>query len=218
MRRARICYIPPVSASSTSAAASTEPPDEGALVAGLRRGDDAAFELLVRSYGGRLLQVARRFLKEEDARDALQEAFLSAFKSIDRFDGKAKISTWLHRIVVNAALMRLRKASSRKEESLEPLLPSFLEDGHRADPRGDWPENPEQVVGREQVREIVRQAIDDLPVNYRTVVLLRDIEELSGAETGKLLGLTPNAVKVRLHRARQALREILDRRLLEGAA
>ncbi len=90
---------------------SPDPPAEAELVAGLRRSDDAAFELLVRSYGGRLLQVARRFLKEEDARDALQEAFLSAFKSIDRFDGKAKISTWLHRIVVNAALMRLPPTS-----------------------------------------------------------------------------------------------------------
>ena len=187
-------------------------------MAGLRRGDEAAFELLVHSYGGRLLQVARRFLKEEDARDALQEALLSAFRSIGRFDGKAKISTWLHRIVVNAALMRLRKKSTQMEESLEPLLPTFLEDGHRAGLGASWPENPEEVVGRSQVRDVVRQAIDSLPVNYRTVVLLRDIEELSGAETGELLGLTANAVKVRLHRARQALREILDRRLLEGAA
>ncbi len=194
-------------------------PDEAELVAGLRRGDDAAFETLVRTYGGRLLQVARRFFKEEeDARDALQEAFLSAFKAIDRFDGKARISTWLHRIVVNAALMRLRKKSTQKEESLEPLLPTFLEDGHRADPGPAWPDNPEQVVGREQMREVVRAAIDQLPPNYRNVVLLRDIEELSGAETGELLGLTPNAVKVRLHRARRALREILDPQIRESAA
>ena len=195
-----------------------ETPDEEQLLAGLRRGDDDAFELLVRTYGGRLLQVARRFLREEDARDALQEAFLSAFKSIERFDGKAKISTWLHRIVVNAALMRLRKKSSQVEESLEPLLPTFLEDGHRANPGSPWPENPEETLGREELRDSVRQAIDQLPVKYRSVVLLRDIEQLSGAETGELLGLTPNAVKVRLHRARQALREILDPRILEGAA
>ena len=193
-------------------------PDEAELVAGLRRGDDDAFETLVRAYGGRLLQVARRFLKEEDARDALQEAFLSAFKSIDRFDGKARVSTWLHRIVVNAALMRLRKKSTQKEESLEPLLPTFLEDGHRADPGPAWPDNPEEVVGREQMRQIVRSAIDRLPDKYRNVVLLRDIEELNGAETGELLGLTPGAVKVRLHRARRALREILDPRIRESAA
>ena len=194
------------------------PADEAELVAGLRRGDEAAFEQLVRSYGGRLLQVARRFLPDEDARDALQEAFLSAFKAIDRFDGKARISTWLHRIVVNSALMRLRKKSTKMEESIEPLLPTFLDDGHRAESGPAWPENPEETVGRDQVRRIVRQAIDQLPVKYRTVVLLRDIEELSGAETGKLLGLTPNAVKVRLHRARRALREIIDPQILEGAA
>ena len=193
-------------------------PDERKLVAGLRRGDEEAFEVLVRTYGGRLLQVARRFLREEDARDALQEAFLSAFKSIDRFDGNAKISTWLHRIVVNAALMRLRKKSSKVEESLEPLLPTFLEDGHRANPKAAWPESPEDAVGRDQVRDIVRRAIDQLPVQYRSVVLLRDIEELSGAETGKLLGLTTGAVKVRLHRARRALRELLDPQMLKGAA
>ncbi len=192
--------------------------DEATLVAGLRRGDDAAFELLVRTYGGRLLQVARRFLREEDARDALQEAFLSAFKSIHRFDGNAKISTWLHRIVVNAALMRLRKKSTKVEESLEPLLPTFLEDGHRENPGQGWPESPEETVGREQMRGIVRNAIDRLPFKYRSVVLLRDIEELSGAETGELLGLTPNAVKVRLHRARRALRELLEPHILEGAA
>ena len=109
-------------------------PDETSLLAGLRRGEEAAFELLVRTYGGRLLQVARRFVGEDDARDALQEAFLSAFKSIGRFDGRSKISTWLHRIVVNSALMRLRKKSSKVEESLEPLLPTFIENGHRADP------------------------------------------------------------------------------------
>ncbi|MCP3960355.1 MAG: sigma-70 family RNA polymerase sigma factor [bacterium] len=192
--------------------------DEAELVEGLRRGDDAAFEQLVRTYGGRLLQVARRFLREEDARDALQEAFLSAFKAIHRFDGKAKISTWLHRIVVNSALMRLRKKSSKMEESLEPLLPKFLEDGHQAHPSAAWPENPEEAVGREQMRDVVRQAIDQLPEGYRNVVLLRDIEELSGAETGELLGLTPNAVKVRLHRARRALREILDPQIREVTA
>ncbi|MEM7356918.1 MAG: sigma-70 family RNA polymerase sigma factor [Acidobacteriota bacterium] len=194
------------------------PLDEAQLVADLRRGDDAAFELLVRTYGGRLLQVARRFLREEDARDAVQEAFLSAFKAIDRFDGKSKISTWLHRIVVNSALMRLRKKSVKMEESLEPLLPTFLEDGHRENPGTAWPESPEEVIGRAELRSTVRQAIEQLPVKYRSVLMLRDIEELTGAETGKLLGLTPNAVKVRLHRARRALREILDPHLLEGAA
>ncbi len=191
------------------------PINEAALLAGLRDGEDEAFEALVRTYGGRLLQVARRFVGAEEARDAVQEALLSAFKAIDRFDGKSKISTWLHRIVVNTCLMRLRRQKSRPEQSIEPLLPSYLEDGHRAGPGPDW-ESPERILRRTQTRELVHEAIDRLPENYRTVLLLRDIEGLSGAETGDKLGITTGAVKVRLHRARQALREILDPHLRKG--
>jgi RNA polymerase sigma-70 factor, ECF subfamily len=188
---------------------------ETALVAGLRAGDDGAYETLVRAYGGRLLQVARRYVGDEEARDAVQEALLAAFKAIERFDGKSRISTWLHRIVVNTCLMRLRRQKSRPEQSIEPLLPSFLEDGHRADPGPDW-ESPETILRRTETRELVREAIDRLPKNYRTVLLLRDIEGLSGAEVGDRLGITTGAVKVRLHRARQALREILDPHLRKG--
>lgn len=183
---------------------------ERALIDALRRGDDDAYEALVRAHGGRLLQVARRFLREEDARDAVQEAFLSAFKAIDNFDGKARLSTWLHRIVVNACLMRLRRKSHQVEQSIEPLLPRFLEDGHRAQVGASWPEDPSRVFDRGELRGQIRAGIDQLPDNYRNVILLRDIEELSGAETAELLGISTNAVKVRLHRARQALREILD--------
>ena len=96
--------------------AAPSPPRDAAR---LRRRDEPAFEHLVRTHGGRLLQVARRYLVEEDARDAVQEAFLSAYKAIDRFDGKSQIGTWLHRILVNSCLMRLRKPSVRREESIE---------------------------------------------------------------------------------------------------
>ncbi|RMH17085.1 MAG: sigma-70 family RNA polymerase sigma factor [Acidobacteria bacterium] len=191
---------------------------EAALVARLKRGDEAAYEELVRRYGGRLLQVARRYLREEDARDAVQDAFVSAFKAIDRFDGRAQLATWLHRIVVNASLMRLRRPAMQREESLEPLLPRFLDDGHFAAVRRPWPEDAEARLGRAETRRLVRRSIDRLPETYRTVLLLRDIEELDGAETAERLGISPGAVKVRLHRARQALRELLDPILSEGAA
>lgn len=191
---------------------------ESRLVDGLKAGEDRAYEELVRAHGGRLLQVARRFLGEEEARDAVQDAFLSAFKSIRTFDGKARLSTWLHRVVVNCCLMRLRKSGSRKEEPIEPLLPTFLEDGHRFSPGGAWSESAEELVQRSQIRDQVRRGIARLPRNYRTVLLLRDIEELDGAETAELLEITPNAVKVRLHRARQALREVLDGHLREVLA
>ena len=113
---------------------------ESALLERLRAGEAAAFERLVREQGGRMLAVARRFLREdEDARDAVQDAFLSAFRSLDSFEGQAKLSTWLHRIVVNAALMKLRARKRRPEESIEELLPRFLEDGHQAEPATPWP-------------------------------------------------------------------------------
>ena len=191
--------------------------DEQQLVAALRRGDDDAYEKLVRAHGGRLLQVARRYVGEEEARDAVQETFLSAFKAIHRFDGKARLSTWLHRIVVNACLMKLRRKSSQVEQSLEPLLPRFLEDGHRETIGTAWPESPEDVLGRNEVRRLVRRGIDQLPLSYRTVLMLRDIEGLTGIETAEMLDITPNAVKVRLHRARLALREILDPKVRKAA-
>src|SRR5919107_3818674 len=107
--------------------ASAAPVDnEAALVAQLRAGDEAAYEQVVRSYGGRLLAVARRIVgTEEDARDVVQDAFLNAFKNLDRFEGKAKLSTWLHRIAVNAALMRLRTRKRKPEQPLDGLLPGF---------------------------------------------------------------------------------------------
>ena len=197
----------------------SEDPDslqESVLVDRLRAGDAAAFEHIVRTYGGRLFQVARRFLDDEDARDALQEALVSAWKSMDQFDGGSKISTWLHRIVVNASLMRIRKKNSKLEqatEALEPLLPKFLENGYRADSGPAWTETPEHLLRRKEIRQLVRRCIQELPDSYRTVVLLRDIEGLSGQETADALGLTTTAVKVRLHRARQALREVLDQHL-----
>jgi RNA polymerase sigma-70 factor (ECF subfamily) len=190
------------------------PGDEERLVERLRARDERAFETLVRTHGGRLLNVARRFLKDEsDAQDALQEAFVSAFRSIDRFQGQARLSTWLHRIVVNAALMKLRKQRRLREEPLDDLLPRYSDDGHPVDPAVAWRQMPDDPVEREQTRRLVRDSIDRLPNAHRTVLLLRDIEELSTSEAADLLGITPNAVKVRLHRARQALRELLDRQL-----
>jgi len=161
----------------------------------------------VRTLGGRMLAVARRFLQDEDlARDAVQDAFLSAFRSIHAFDGDAQLATWLHRIVVNAALMKLRTRRRKPEQSIEPMLPAFAEDGHHAGrPVVAWTASAEEALLRREARERVRAAIADLPERYRTVLLLRDIEERSTREAADLLGITENAVKLRLHRARQAL-------------
>ena len=181
------------------------------FVARLRRGDGDAFEDLVRHHSSRLLRLARRFMKSEDeARDALQDAFLSVFRSIGRFEESARLSTWLHRITVNACLMRLRSRRRRAEEDLEPYLPRFTDGGAQVEPSTPWNESAHTVIEREQLCRLVRASIDRLPDTYREVLLLRDIEELSNGETARLLGVTPNAAKIRLHRARQALRTILD--------
>jgi len=184
-------------------------PDDKALLARLRSGEPQAFEELVRQETGKLLAVARRILPtEEDARDAVQDAFMFAFRSLARFEGQARLSTWLHRIVVNASLMRLRTRKRKREESLEPLLPSFQTDGHFVERFATW-DDPLTKLETAETRALVRQLIDELPDGYRTVLLLRDIEGLDTEETAKLLETTPNAVKVRLHRARQALRTLL---------
>jgi RNA polymerase sigma-70 factor (ECF subfamily) len=191
--------------------------ETGRLAARLRAGDDEACEALVREYGGRMLSVARRMLRsEEDAADAVQDAFVSAFASIHRFRGGSSLYTWLHRIVVNACLMRLRTRGRRNEVSLESLLPTFDESGARSRPVASWGEPAPQRMERAEVRAAVRACIDQLPNDYRAILLLRDIEELDTDETAKLLGLSQAIVKTRLHRARQALRTLLQPRLIDG--
>lgn len=188
--------------------------DEERLVAGLRAGEEQAYEQVVRDFGGRMLAVARRIVRnEEDARDAVQTAYLSAFRSIGSFAGGCRLSTWLHRIVVNAALMKLRRDRRRPEESIEDLLPRFLEDGHHAETfsPGDLP--ADEQLERAEVRALTRACIAELPEAYRTVLVMRDVEELATSEVAAALGITPNAAKIRLHRARQALTTLLRRRL-----
>lgn len=184
---------------------------EDALVTRLQRGDEGAFELVVRREGGRLLAVARRFLRnDDDARDAVQDAFLSAFRSIASFAQGSRLSTWLHRIVINACLMKLRSSRRHAEEPIEDLLPRFAEAGHQVEhPTPEWDGSAEELLLRTETRGIVRRAIDGLPETYRSVLLLRDIEEVTTEEAARLLGVTENAVKIRLHRARQALRTLL---------
>ena len=185
--------------------------DDTDFVARLQAGDSEAFEILVRRYMPELLRTARRFLRsEEDARDAVQDAFVSAFKSIGRFESNSQLSTWLHRILINSSLMKLRSRRRHPEEDIEKYLPQFAEDGHQVEPSAPWTESAESMLQRSELRDFVRQSIDKLPDNFRSVLLLRDIEELSTQETARMLNVSANAVKVRLHRARQALRALLD--------
>jgi RNA polymerase sigma-70 factor (ECF subfamily) len=213
--------------SSWQAYAPAEPPSPSAppaqatetvLLAKLRAGDEDAYEILVRTYGGRLLSVARRLLRdEEDARDAVQDALMAAFRALPRFKGDSRLSTWMHRIVVNAALMKLRTRRRKQEESIEPLLPTFSENGRHAVPVTRWENGADLELEREETRDRVRAAIQQLPESYRTVILLRDIEELDTAEAASALGISITATKIRLHRARQALRTLLTEQLCRPA-
>jgi len=190
--------------------------EDRALLARLRAGDEGAFEELVRSHSGRLLAVARRFLPvEEDARDAVQDAFLSAFRALDGFQGEARLSTWLHRIVVNASLMKLRTRRRKPEQSIEDLMPGFAENGHLEKPPSPWRSDVLHEAERSELRQLIFEKIQLLPEGYRNVLMLRDIEDLDTEETAKLMELSPGAVKTRLHRARLALRELLEPHLRE---
>ncbi len=191
---------------------------EAALLAALKAGDEGAFERLVRENTPRMLAVARRFFStESDAEDAVQEAFLSAFKALDRFEGGSKLSTWLHRITVNASLMKLRARKSRPEKSIEEMLPAFASDGHRHDHKRGWRRTPEQLLADSETARMVRAKIDELPADYREVLILRDLEELDTAAAAEVLGISREAVKTRLHRARQALRHMLADELSDHA-
>jgi RNA polymerase sigma-70 factor (ECF subfamily) len=184
---------------------------EADLVERLQAGDEAAYEHVVRTYAPRMLVVARRFLNhEQDAQDAVQDALLSAFRSIGSFAGKSSLGTWLHRIVVNAALARLRSGRRRTERSIDELVPRFLADGHMEGEVAAWAVTLDRAVAERETRRVVRGSIEQLPESYRAVLLLRDIEGQSTAETAEVLGLNEGAVKTRLHRARQALRTLLD--------
>jgi RNA polymerase sigma-70 factor (ECF subfamily) len=196
--------------STTNSSPALDDIDDREIVARLKAGDSEAYELAVRTYSPRLLAVTRRILSnDEEARDALQDTFLSAFRAIAQFDGGARLSTWLHRIAVNAALMKLRTRRRKPERSIEELLPAYRDDGHHAEGFVSWDPPVDVAMEIAHNRALVRECIAELPDQYRMVLMMRDIEDIDTADVAAMLGISPNAVKIRLHRARQALRTLL---------
>lgn len=179
-------------------------------VAGLRKGDPDSYKQVVEASVAQLLAVARRYLQEEDARDAVQDTYIKMHGSIQKFREESSLLTWLQRILINECLQRLRKQKSRQETSIDDLLPEYLENGHRANPQPAWPDTYREAIDRERRCDCVMENLDRLPATHRTIILLRDIEGFSGQETADALNISVAAVKVRLHRARQALRELLE--------
>jgi RNA polymerase sigma-70 factor (ECF subfamily) len=189
--------------------------DDTELLARLKAGDQVAYAKLVEDNASAIYRLALRMMgNEADAEDVLQETFLSAFKSIDRFEGRSRLSTWLYRIASNAALMRLRRNEPEQVSVDEPVE---RDDGEMM-PRQffDFCCLPEDDLLREEAREQMKQAIDDLPPTLRSVFVLRDIEGLSTAETAEALDLSESAVKSRLMRARLKLRDELSRYFSQG--
>jgi RNA polymerase sigma-70 factor (ECF subfamily) len=184
--------------------------DESALVAQAKAGDQNAFAELVNRYERKVYRLAKNITRnDEDAEDVLQDAFLKAYTHLDNFKGDSKFYTWIVRIAVNEALMRLRK---RKTDRSVPL-DEPVELGEETVTReiAVWDDNPEQRYSQEEWRAILDQAVEGLKPDFRTVFVLRDIEELSTEETAETLGISVPAVKSRLLRARLALRETLTR-------
>jgi RNA polymerase sigma-70 factor, ECF subfamily len=184
--------------------------DESALVAGAKRGDSLAFTHLVDRYERKIFRLARHITQnEEDAEDVLQDTFLKAYEHIGEFQEQSKFYTWLVRIAVNEALMKLRKRRPGKIFSLDDTVDTGEETVTRE--IAVWEDNPEQRYSREELHAILQQAINSLAPIFRTVFVLRDVDELSTEETAAALGISVPAVKSRLLRARLQLRDKLTR-------
>ena len=184
--------------------------DEIALVQAAKAGDVGAFEQLVKRYDRNVFRIAQHITQNrEDAEDVVQDAFLKAYGNLEQFQGQSKFYTWLVRIAVNEALMKLRRRRPERMVSLdEEVKPD--EDSM---PRevADWSPNPEQLYSQSELRDILGKTIQGLPPSFRTVFVLRDVEGLSTEETAEALDLSIPAVKSRLLRARLQLRERLNR-------
>ena len=185
---------------------------DGSLLAALRRGDPMAADHLVAIYGDRAGRLAMRITgNAEDAEEAVQDAFLSVIRKIDTFRGDSAFGSWLYRIVANAAYQRLRGRRGRsKDISLDNLLPMFDGNGRHVAPVADWSMSLDDPARQAELRMVLGAAIEELPADYRTVVMLRDVEGLSHREIAEALGLSVVNVKTRVHRARLFLRKRLD--------
>ena len=199
---------------STATLPSTAPlPDDAELARRIGSADQAAFELVMRRHNGTLFRIARAILKDDaEAEDAVQDAYLDAYRHIGDFRGEARLGTWLGRIAVNHALMRLRKL--KRERVVVPIGRETTEgpesSGEVADARA---EAAPSTVLRAELRKILERRVDELPVAFRTVFIMRDVEEMSVQETAECLAIPPATVRTRLFRARALLRASLARDL-----
>src|ERR1700746_1290546 len=184
--------------------------DELALVQAAKKGDVSAFEELVKRYDRNVFRIAQHITQNrEDAEDVVQDAFLKAYTDLNQFQGQSKFYTWLVRIAVNEALMKLRRRRPERMVSLDEDVKTEEDSVPRE--IADWSPNPEQLYKQSELKEILSKTIQGLPASFRTVFVLRDVEGLSTEETAEALGLSIPAVKSRLLRARLQLRDRLTK-------
>lgn len=186
--------------------------DDAALVAGVAARDHAAFERLMRRYNGRLFRAARAILKDDaEAEDALQDAYLEAYRHIGEFRGEAQLSTWLTRIVITRALMRLR--SQKRHRNVVPIDNREIAGGEHVevDIEDERAVLPAESAWRGELRKLLEARIDELPLPFRTVFVLREVEDMTVQETAAALEIPEATVRTRLFRARAILRASIAR-------
>jgi len=185
--------------------------NEASLVHALKSGDESSFECLVREYGGYLMTITRRYLKSEaDVQDSVQDTFLQAYQSFATFEGRSSIKSWLHRIAVNTALMRIRSKDRRPEALIDDTPSLFDEEGNRLESEAEFLNSIESDVIDKQSKESIRNHINELSELPRKLLMLRDIEGYSTDETAELMNMSVTAVKTGLHRARRALKQAIQ--------
>ncbi len=177
----------------------------------LRAGEERCFETLVRQLGPQVLATAKRYLRSDaEAADCFQDTFLAVFEGVNKFEQRSSLRTWVRGITINQCLMRIRKQGRRQEESIDHLLPAFDENGDRIEAAAlNQSSAISESIDTTRVKTIVREKINELPDDYRLVLLLRDIDGYTTKETAAILRIKINAVKTRLHRARSALKSLL---------
>ncbi|HXH82367.1 MAG TPA: sigma-70 family RNA polymerase sigma factor [Candidatus Tectomicrobia bacterium] len=194
-----------------SVAPRVRPDADADLVDGLRREEPAAAEQLVERYGDRVYRLAMQITgSNEDAEEAAQDALWTAARKIHTFKGESAFGSWLYRITANAAYQKLRARRSRAREiGLDDVLPALDEDGRHFEPMDDWSNRVDERALQGELRDVLQRAIDGLPPDYRTALVLHDVEGLSNPDIAEALGISLPAVKSRVHRSRLFVRKQL---------
>lgn len=184
---------------------------EDELINRLGDGEERAFIFLMRKYGKRLFAIARRYLNDnEDAKDCVQQTYIQVFSNINKFEKRSSLWTWMRRIIINLSIQTVQSKHRGHEISISDLLPDFDSDNLRTETNWKFNESVDVIISRKESAEIVRNAIYSLPLDYRLVLLLRDIEGYSTEEAAEILDISISSSKTRLHRARSALKKLLE--------